>query len=217
MHKTKRLPIPSRHVRPALGIAPYIHTSARLAAPSSHADPAGVSWSLGLGGWSCTPAVTAASLTRAVLCGRSSTMSWQAYVDANLVGTGTVTAAGIYDLQGNPWAYSPGFAVSAPPAPLPRVPLPPPSCLTNYPRDGCDHWDWVGGGVWGGRVRAEVRAGSGVGALCLHPSAPFVPRRPRLPRWRLSRPTLLRPPAWPPPVPRWLASSTCSCAARRTR
>ena len=37
-------------------------------------------------------------------------MSWQAYVDANLVGTGTVTAAGIYDLQGNPWAYSPGFA-----------------------------------------------------------------------------------------------------------
>merc|ERR1711988_1860411 len=37
-------------------------------------------------------------------------MSWQAYVDSNLVGTGMVTAAGIYDLQGNPWAYSAGFA-----------------------------------------------------------------------------------------------------------
>ncbi|KAL1507140.1 hypothetical protein AB1Y20_007993 [Prymnesium parvum] len=37
-------------------------------------------------------------------------MSWQQYVDSNLVGTGTVTAAGIYDLQGNPWAYSAGFA-----------------------------------------------------------------------------------------------------------
>ena len=38
-------------------------------------------------------------------------MSWQQYVDSNLVGTGMVTAAGIYDLQGNPWAYSAGFAV----------------------------------------------------------------------------------------------------------
>ena len=37
-------------------------------------------------------------------------MSWQAYVDSNLVATGMVTAAGIYDLQGNPWAYSAGFA-----------------------------------------------------------------------------------------------------------
>ena len=37
-------------------------------------------------------------------------MSWQQYVDSNLIGTGTVTAAGIYDLQGNPWAYSAGFA-----------------------------------------------------------------------------------------------------------
>eukprot|EP00320_Phaeocystis_rex_P021908 CAMPEP_0119057438 /NCGR_PEP_ID=MMETSP1178-20130426/1891_1 /TAXON_ID=33656 /ORGANISM="unid sp, Strain CCMP2000" /LENGTH=127 /DNA_ID=CAMNT_0007038267 /DNA_START=33 /DNA_END=416 /DNA_ORIENTATION=- len=36
-------------------------------------------------------------------------MSWQAYVDTNLVGTGQVSAAGIYDLQGNPWAYSAGF------------------------------------------------------------------------------------------------------------
>ena len=37
-------------------------------------------------------------------------MSWQQYVDSNLVGTGTVTAAGIYDKAGNPWAYSAGFA-----------------------------------------------------------------------------------------------------------
>ena len=37
-------------------------------------------------------------------------MSWQAYVDDNLVKSGMVSAAGIYDLQGNPWAYSAGFA-----------------------------------------------------------------------------------------------------------
>jgi profilin len=37
-------------------------------------------------------------------------MSWQAYVDQNLIGSGAVTAAGIYDLAGNPWAYSAGFA-----------------------------------------------------------------------------------------------------------
>ena len=37
-------------------------------------------------------------------------MSWQAYVDSNLLASGYVTAAGIYDLQGNPWAYSAGFA-----------------------------------------------------------------------------------------------------------
>lgn len=36
-------------------------------------------------------------------------MSWQAYID-NLLASGSVTAAGIYDLQGNPWAYSAGFA-----------------------------------------------------------------------------------------------------------
>ena len=36
-------------------------------------------------------------------------MSWQAYAD-QLVSTGSATAAGIYDLQGNPWAYSAGFA-----------------------------------------------------------------------------------------------------------
>lgn len=37
-------------------------------------------------------------------------MSWQAYVDSNLIASGSVTSAGIYDLQGNPWAYSAGFA-----------------------------------------------------------------------------------------------------------
>jgi profilin len=37
-------------------------------------------------------------------------MSWQAYVDSNLIGSGAVTAAGIYDHAGNPWAYSAGFA-----------------------------------------------------------------------------------------------------------
>ena len=37
-------------------------------------------------------------------------MSWQAYIDSNLLASGMVTAAGIYDLQGNPWAYSAGFA-----------------------------------------------------------------------------------------------------------
>ena len=37
-------------------------------------------------------------------------MSWQAYVDDNLIKSGMVSAAGIYDLQGNPWAYSAGFA-----------------------------------------------------------------------------------------------------------
>jgi len=36
--------------------------------------------------------------------------AWQPYVDDNLIKTGMVTAAGIYDLQGNPWAYSAGFA-----------------------------------------------------------------------------------------------------------
>ena len=34
---------------------------------------------------------------------------WDTLVDSNLVGSGKVTAAGIYDLEGNPWAYSYGF------------------------------------------------------------------------------------------------------------
>lgn len=39
-------------------------------------------------------------------------MSWQAYVDTNLVGTGSVSQAAIYGAQGGVWASSPGFAVS---------------------------------------------------------------------------------------------------------
>eukprot|EP01134_Creolimax_fragrantissima_P007796 CFRG7796T1 len=39
-------------------------------------------------------------------------MSWQAYVDTNLVGTGHVSKAAIHGLDGNPWASSPGFTVS---------------------------------------------------------------------------------------------------------
>ena len=36
-------------------------------------------------------------------------MSWQTYVDDHLVGTGVVTKAGIYNLQGEEWATSPDF------------------------------------------------------------------------------------------------------------
>ncbi|KAI7825103.1 profilin II [Gamsiella multidivaricata] len=39
-------------------------------------------------------------------------MSWQAYVDSNLVGTGKVHMAGIYGLDGSTWATSPGFSVA---------------------------------------------------------------------------------------------------------
>jgi len=38
-------------------------------------------------------------------------MSWQAYVDTNLVGTGAVTQAAIIGHDGNVWAASPGFSV----------------------------------------------------------------------------------------------------------
>jgi len=40
-------------------------------------------------------------------------MSWQGYVDTNLVGTGKVTTAAIIGLKGGVWATSPGFNVSA--------------------------------------------------------------------------------------------------------
>merc|ERR1712232_47941 len=40
-------------------------------------------------------------------------MSWQDYVDKNLVGTGKVKKAGIYGLNGAKWAASSGFNVSA--------------------------------------------------------------------------------------------------------
>ncbi|KAI9496165.1 profilin [Zychaea mexicana] len=38
-------------------------------------------------------------------------MSWQQYVDNNLVGTGQVSQAGIFGLAGGQWAASPGFEV----------------------------------------------------------------------------------------------------------
>jgi len=39
-------------------------------------------------------------------------MSWQAYVDQNLVGTGRIQQAAIIGLDGNTWATSAGFAVA---------------------------------------------------------------------------------------------------------
>ncbi|OZJ02354.1 hypothetical protein BZG36_04377 [Bifiguratus adelaidae] len=39
-------------------------------------------------------------------------MSWQQYVDSNLVGTGKVTQAAIYGAQGGLWAASSGFQAS---------------------------------------------------------------------------------------------------------
>ena len=38
-------------------------------------------------------------------------MSWQGYVDTNLVGTGKVSEAAIIGLKGGVWATSPGFNV----------------------------------------------------------------------------------------------------------
>lgn len=38
-------------------------------------------------------------------------MSWQAYVDTNLIGTGHVSQAAIYGLNGGEWAKSAGFQV----------------------------------------------------------------------------------------------------------
>ncbi|CEH17725.1 profilin [Ceraceosorus bombacis] len=39
-------------------------------------------------------------------------MSWQGYVDTNLVGTGNVTAAAILGLKGGVWASSAGFTIT---------------------------------------------------------------------------------------------------------
>ncbi|KAJ8330391.1 hypothetical protein BDV3_003121 [Batrachochytrium dendrobatidis] len=39
-------------------------------------------------------------------------MSWQAYVDTNLVGTGKIARAAIHGLDGSLWATSKGFCVS---------------------------------------------------------------------------------------------------------
>ncbi|ORX99006.1 Profilin/allergen [Basidiobolus meristosporus CBS 931.73] len=38
-------------------------------------------------------------------------MSWQTYVDSNLVGTGSIAQAAIYGVQGGVWAASSGFAL----------------------------------------------------------------------------------------------------------
>eukprot|EP01147_Barroeca_monosierra_P002083 gene2083-5142_t len=39
-------------------------------------------------------------------------MSWQSYVDQQLLATGKVSKAAIHGLDGNPWATSAGFTVS---------------------------------------------------------------------------------------------------------
>ncbi|PVU88838.1 hypothetical protein BB559_002778 [Furculomyces boomerangus] len=39
-------------------------------------------------------------------------MSWQAYVDNNLVGTGYLKLGAIHGLDGSTWATSPGFTVN---------------------------------------------------------------------------------------------------------
>jgi hypothetical protein len=44
-------------------------------------------------------------------------MSWQEYVDNNLIGTNQVSQAAIYGLNGAAWATSAGFQVSTPPSP----------------------------------------------------------------------------------------------------
>ncbi|EIW55824.1 profilin [Trametes versicolor FP-101664 SS1] len=40
-------------------------------------------------------------------------MSWQAYVDTNLIGTGKIQKAAIIGLAGGVWASSPGYTLSA--------------------------------------------------------------------------------------------------------
>ncbi|KNC97293.1 profilin [Spizellomyces punctatus DAOM BR117] len=39
-------------------------------------------------------------------------MSWQAYVDSNLIGTGKIQQAAIHGLDGSLWATSKGFSVA---------------------------------------------------------------------------------------------------------
>ncbi|KAI8820377.1 profilin [Fimicolochytrium jonesii] len=41
-------------------------------------------------------------------------MSWQQYVDSNLVGTGKIARAAIYGLDGSLWATTQGFSPAAP-------------------------------------------------------------------------------------------------------
>ena len=40
-------------------------------------------------------------------------MSWQAYVDTNLVGTKMIAKAAIFGLDGNKWATSPGLNITS--------------------------------------------------------------------------------------------------------
>ncbi|KAI0701698.1 profilin [Earliella scabrosa] len=40
-------------------------------------------------------------------------MSWQAYVDTNLVGSGKISKAAIVGIAGGVWASSPGYTLSA--------------------------------------------------------------------------------------------------------
>jgi len=39
-------------------------------------------------------------------------MSWQAYVDTNMVKSGNITKGAIFGLDGNKWAISPGYNVT---------------------------------------------------------------------------------------------------------
>lgn len=63
-------------------------------------------------------------------------MSWQAYVDDNLVGTGKVVEAAIHGLDGTPWASSNGLKVlkvhrTHYQAPPPLLTISPPSQVTK--------------------------------------------------------------------------------------
>jgi hypothetical protein len=49
------------------------------------------------------------------------TVSWQYQVDELLVASGAVTAAGVYDLDGHPWAYSTGFGEAMQPVTVREV------------------------------------------------------------------------------------------------
>lgn len=51
----------------------------------------------------------------------SSIMSWQAYVDNNLIGTRMVAQGAIHGLDGSKWASSPNFAVCAALRRVPRA------------------------------------------------------------------------------------------------
>ena len=56
-------------------------------------------------------------------------MSWQGYVDTNLVGTGKISQAAIIGLKGGVWATSPDFNVSG--SVQPRMHTASPSLAAN--------------------------------------------------------------------------------------